>query len=316
MHRPEPAGGLPAPPPRGTAARGRRPAPRAAPAHPRPAARGGRRAVPHVRPTTTRASSRSAARSPSEQMIASIAQGLHLTLDERDHLFRLAGHQPPAARPEQRARQPRHAAHPRPPRRHAGRDRHRARRDAAPDAARGRARPATRRASPGPRAAAATAGSPTPPTRDIYLPEDHAFLSRMYAAGLRGIAADARTRARGRPQLAELLLAAERGVPHPVGRPRDRHRARRGQALPAPRGRPARAATARSCSTPSSRTACWSTPPTPAPRATRSSSCSPSSAPSACLRPDPLRTPTWPRCPACRRAGAAASASDTTGPGA
>lgn len=32
---------------------------------------------------------------PSEQMIASIAQGLHLTLDERDHLFRLAGHIPP-----------------------------------------------------------------------------------------------------------------------------------------------------------------------------------------------------------------------------
>src|SRR3712207_1697537 len=33
---------------------------------------------------------------PSEQMIASIAQGLHLSLDERDHLFRLAGHHPPA----------------------------------------------------------------------------------------------------------------------------------------------------------------------------------------------------------------------------
>ncbi|WP_432512267.1 helix-turn-helix transcriptional regulator [Kineococcus sp. SYSU DK001] len=32
---------------------------------------------------------------PSVQMIASIAQGLHLGLDERDHLFRLAGHQPP-----------------------------------------------------------------------------------------------------------------------------------------------------------------------------------------------------------------------------
>src|SRR5918997_4016626 len=32
---------------------------------------------------------------PSEQMIASIAQGLHLSLDERDHLFRLAGQQPP-----------------------------------------------------------------------------------------------------------------------------------------------------------------------------------------------------------------------------
>src|SRR5919112_1437563 len=33
---------------------------------------------------------------PSEQMLASIAQGLHLSVDERDHLFRLAGHQPPA----------------------------------------------------------------------------------------------------------------------------------------------------------------------------------------------------------------------------
>lgn len=32
---------------------------------------------------------------PSEQMIASIAQGLHLTRDERDHLYRLGGHRPP-----------------------------------------------------------------------------------------------------------------------------------------------------------------------------------------------------------------------------
>ncbi|AEE47032.1 helix-turn-helix transcriptional regulator [Cellulomonas fimi] len=32
---------------------------------------------------------------PSEQMVASIAQGLHLTVAERDHLFRLAGHRPP-----------------------------------------------------------------------------------------------------------------------------------------------------------------------------------------------------------------------------
>lgn len=31
----------------------------------------------------------------SEQMIAAIAQGLHLSLVERDHLFRLAGHNPP-----------------------------------------------------------------------------------------------------------------------------------------------------------------------------------------------------------------------------
>ncbi|RKN09413.1 helix-turn-helix transcriptional regulator [Streptomyces radicis] len=33
---------------------------------------------------------------PSSQMLSSIAQGLHLSLDERDHLFRLAGHNPPA----------------------------------------------------------------------------------------------------------------------------------------------------------------------------------------------------------------------------
>ncbi|MDP9793048.1 transcriptional regulator with XRE-family HTH domain [Catenuloplanes nepalensis] len=34
---------------------------------------------------------------PSEQMVASIAQGLHLSLDERDHLFSLAGYRPPAS---------------------------------------------------------------------------------------------------------------------------------------------------------------------------------------------------------------------------
>lgn len=33
---------------------------------------------------------------PSEQMIAAIAQGLHLSIEERDHVFRLAGHEPPS----------------------------------------------------------------------------------------------------------------------------------------------------------------------------------------------------------------------------
>ncbi|NQX26085.1 helix-turn-helix domain-containing protein [Microbacteriaceae bacterium VKM Ac-2854] len=33
---------------------------------------------------------------PSEQMIAAIAQGLHLSVDERDHVFRLAGREPPS----------------------------------------------------------------------------------------------------------------------------------------------------------------------------------------------------------------------------
>lgn len=32
---------------------------------------------------------------PSVEMVASIAQGLHLSLAERDHVFRLAGHAPP-----------------------------------------------------------------------------------------------------------------------------------------------------------------------------------------------------------------------------
>src|ERR1700679_2834715 len=32
---------------------------------------------------------------PSEQMLASIARGLRLNLDERDHLFRLGGHNAP-----------------------------------------------------------------------------------------------------------------------------------------------------------------------------------------------------------------------------
>ncbi|AGZ38915.1 helix-turn-helix transcriptional regulator [Actinoplanes friuliensis] len=32
---------------------------------------------------------------PSEQMLAAIARGLHLSLDERDHLFRIAGHATP-----------------------------------------------------------------------------------------------------------------------------------------------------------------------------------------------------------------------------
>ena len=32
---------------------------------------------------------------PSEQMLAAIARGLRLTLDERDHLFRLGGHNAP-----------------------------------------------------------------------------------------------------------------------------------------------------------------------------------------------------------------------------
>ena len=77
-----------------------------------------------------------------------------------------------------------------------------------------------------------------PAARELHVPEDHDFLSRMYAAGLRAHRHAAGTRvpggAAGRP-----AAAAERGVPHPVGSARGRRPSRRGQALPAPRGRPA-----------------------------------------------------------------------------
>ena len=36
---------------------------------------------------------------PSEQMLAAIARGLHLSLDERDHLFRIGGHPTPQRNP-------------------------------------------------------------------------------------------------------------------------------------------------------------------------------------------------------------------------
>jgi transcriptional regulator with XRE-family HTH domain len=36
---------------------------------------------------------------PSEQMLAAIARGLHLSLDERDHLFRIGGHPAPQRNP-------------------------------------------------------------------------------------------------------------------------------------------------------------------------------------------------------------------------
>jgi transcriptional regulator with XRE-family HTH domain len=36
---------------------------------------------------------------PSEPMLAALARGLHLSLDERDHLFRMAGHNTPSRSP-------------------------------------------------------------------------------------------------------------------------------------------------------------------------------------------------------------------------
>jgi transcriptional regulator with XRE-family HTH domain len=125
---------------------------------------------------------------PSVQMLASIAQGLHLTRDERDHLFRLAGHQAPA--------------------RGSGSD------HISPGVLRIFDRltdtPAevvtelgeTLRQTPlgvalvgdltrftGPSRSLAYRWFAELGTRDLYLPEDHEFYSRLYASGLRGVLA-------------------------------------------------------------------------------------------------------------------------------
>lgn len=124
---------------------------------------------------------------PSEQMVAAIAQGLHLSLDERDHLYRLAGHHPPT--------------------RGAGSD------YIGPGLLRIFDRlhdtPAeivtelgeTLRQTPlavaltgdltryrGPARSIGYRWFTDPATRERYAPEEHEFLSRMFASGLRQIA--------------------------------------------------------------------------------------------------------------------------------
>lgn len=123
---------------------------------------------------------------PSPMMLASIAQGLHLSLDERDHLFRLAGHNPP--------------------------DRGAATDHISPGLLRVLDRlddtPAeivtelgeTLRQSPmgvaltgdttrytGPARSIGYRWFTDPAARQLYAPEEHPFLTRMYASGLRAL---------------------------------------------------------------------------------------------------------------------------------
>ncbi|WP_433802236.1 helix-turn-helix transcriptional regulator [Actinomycetospora sp. CA-084318] len=141
---------------------------------------------------------------PSEQMIASIAQGLHLALDERDHLFRLAGHRPPV-----RGTTSEHVA---------------------PGLLRILDRltdtPAeivtelgeTLRQTPmgvaltgdttrytGPARSIGYRWFTDPATRALYAPEDHDLMSRRYVSGLRGLATLRGPESRA-ASLAELLL--------------------------------------------------------------------------------------------------------------
>ncbi|MFE6773981.1 helix-turn-helix transcriptional regulator [Streptomyces fimicarius] len=124
---------------------------------------------------------------PSEQMIASIAQGLHLSLDERDHLFRLSGHTPPA-----RGTTGEHIS--------PGLLRILDRLDDTPAEIVTELGETLRQTPLG----VALTGDTTrytglarsigyrwftdPATRTLYVAEDHAFLSRMFASGLRELA--------------------------------------------------------------------------------------------------------------------------------
>ncbi|MGW6056739.1 helix-turn-helix transcriptional regulator [Streptomyces sp. NPDC055189] len=142
---------------------------------------------------------------PSEQMIASIAQGLHLSLDERDHLFRLAGHTAPP-----RGADSEHIS---------------------PGLLRILDRlhdtPAeivtelgeTLRQTPlgvaltgdttdysGPARSIGYRWFTDPATRQLYAPEEHAFLTRMFVSGLRGVATLRGPGSRA-AQYADLLLA-------------------------------------------------------------------------------------------------------------
>lgn len=123
---------------------------------------------------------------PSSQMLASMALGLHLSLDERDHLFRLAGQNPPARGGA--------GAHISP-----GLLRILDRLNDTPAEIVTELGETLRQTPMGVAltgdttrytGAARSAGYrwfTDPAARDRYAPEEHAFLSRMYASGLREI---------------------------------------------------------------------------------------------------------------------------------
>lgn len=167
---------------------------------------------------------------PSEQMVASIAQGLHLSLDERDHLFRLAGHRPPV-----RGATSEHVG--------PGLLRIFDRLEDTPaeivtelgetlrQNALGAALMGDNTRFDGPARSLGYRWFADPTARERYEPDDHAFLGRLYASGLRALVT---LRGPGsRPAyLAERLLASSEEFratweQHEVGlRPRDVKRIR------------------------------------------------------------------------------------------
>ncbi|MFF6961866.1 helix-turn-helix transcriptional regulator [Streptomyces anthocyanicus] len=124
---------------------------------------------------------------PSQQMIVSIAQGLHLSLDERDHLFRLAGHTPPPRGTDGEHISP-------------GLLRILDRLDDTPaeivtelgetprQTRLGIALTGDQTRYSGPARSIGYRWFTDPATRQLYHPDDHAFLTRMFASGLREVA--------------------------------------------------------------------------------------------------------------------------------
>ena len=125
---------------------------------------------------------------PSEQMIASIAQGLHLSLDERDHLFRSAGHHPPSRGADSEHVSP-------------GMLRILDRLSDTPaeivtelgetlrQTPMGVALVGDTSVHRGPARSLGYRWFTQPETRHLYVPEEQEFLSRMFASGLRELAA-------------------------------------------------------------------------------------------------------------------------------
>lgn len=123
---------------------------------------------------------------PSQQMLASIAQGLHLSIDERDHLFRLAGHNPPPRGTSSEHISPgllrildRLADTPAEIVTELG--------ETLRQTPMGVALTGDTTRFTGPARSMGYRWFTDPDARNIYDPEEHAFLTRMYAAGLRGL---------------------------------------------------------------------------------------------------------------------------------
>lgn len=141
---------------------------------------------------------------PSEQMLASIAQGLHLSIEERDHLFHLAGHTPPVRGASSHHISP-------------GMLRILDRLDDTPaeivtelgetlkQSRLGVALMGDKSGLTGPERSLGYRWFSDPASRAFYAPEEHEFLGRLYASGLRELVGRRGPGSRA-AQLAEMLL--------------------------------------------------------------------------------------------------------------